>query len=271
MGGSMGVTQGMLDEFGPERVRNAPISEMAIVGAGDRRRDAGDASGHRDHVRGLPHARDGADRQPGGEAPLDVGRPAEGSADGADAGRRGVVARRAACAAGRGLVRPRPRAEGRLRRRRPADVRGLLWSAIYDDNPVVFFEHRTLYGIKEEVPEELEPIPIGKARVHREGTDVTVVATGRLVHESLKAAEEAESRGHLGRGRRPAHAAAAGRGGDRVVGARRRPAASSPTRRSRGWASAPRLPGRPARRLRLPRRADRARRREVRARSRSRR
>jgi acetoin:2,6-dichlorophenolindophenol oxidoreductase subunit beta len=77
----------------------------------------------------------------------------------------------------------------------PADVRGLLWSAIYDDNPVVFFEHRTLYGIKEEVPDELEPIPIGKARVHREGSDVTVVATGRLVHESLKAAEQAESDG----------------------------------------------------------------------------
>ena len=76
----------------------------------------------------------------------------------------------------------------------PTDVRGLLWSAIYDDNPVVFFEHRTLYGIKEEVPDEIEPIPIGKARVHREGEDVTVVATGRLVHESLAAAEEAEKR-----------------------------------------------------------------------------
>ena len=77
----------------------------------------------------------------------------------------------------------------------PEDVRGLLWSSIYDDNPVVFFEHRTLYPIKGEVPEELEPIPLGKARVHREGTDVTVVATGRLVHESLAAAEQAEKDG----------------------------------------------------------------------------
>jgi pyruvate dehydrogenase E1 component beta subunit len=77
----------------------------------------------------------------------------------------------------------------------PSDVRGLLWSSIYDDNPVMFFEHRTLYGIKEEVPEELEPIPLGKARVHREGSDVTVVATGRLVHEALRAAEEAEGDG----------------------------------------------------------------------------
>jgi len=74
-------------------------------------------------------------------------------------------------------------------------VRGLLWSAIYDDNPVVFFEHRTLYPIKGDVPQEIEPIPIGRARVHREGEDVTVIATGRLVHESLKAAQEAEGAG----------------------------------------------------------------------------
>src|SRR5207249_6388163 len=65
----------------------------------------------------------------------------------------------------------------------------------YDDNPVVFFEHRTLYGLKEEVGDEIEPIPIGQARVHREGEDATVVATGRLVHESLAAAEEAEQQG----------------------------------------------------------------------------
>jgi pyruvate dehydrogenase E1 component beta subunit len=77
----------------------------------------------------------------------------------------------------------------------PTDARGLLWSSIYDDNPVIFFEHRTLYGIKEEVPDSLEPIPLGEARVHREGDDVTVVATGRLVHESLAAAQEAEKEG----------------------------------------------------------------------------
>jgi acetoin:2,6-dichlorophenolindophenol oxidoreductase subunit beta len=77
----------------------------------------------------------------------------------------------------------------------PTDVRGLLYSAIYDDNPVIFFEHRTLYGIKEGVPDELEPIPLGEARVQREGEDVTVVATGRLVHEALAAAEHAEEQG----------------------------------------------------------------------------
>jgi pyruvate dehydrogenase E1 component beta subunit len=77
----------------------------------------------------------------------------------------------------------------------PSDVRGLLWSSIYDDNPVLFFEHRMLYPIKEEVADELEPVPLGQARVHREGGDVTVIATGRLVHESLAAAAEAEKEG----------------------------------------------------------------------------
>jgi acetoin:2,6-dichlorophenolindophenol oxidoreductase subunit beta len=77
----------------------------------------------------------------------------------------------------------------------PEDVRGLLWSSIYDDNPVLFFEHRTLYGLKGEVPDEIEPIELGKARIHREGEDVTVVATGRLVHESVAAAAEAEKDG----------------------------------------------------------------------------
>ena len=92
------------------------------------------------------------------------------------------------------MVLPRARPQGRV----PvdaSDVRGLLWSAIYDDNPVLFFEHRTLYRLEEDVPEELEPIPLGHARVHREGSDITVVAIGRLVHEALKAAEEADSEG----------------------------------------------------------------------------
>jgi pyruvate dehydrogenase E1 component beta subunit len=77
----------------------------------------------------------------------------------------------------------------------PEDVRGLLWSAIYDDNPVIVFEHRLLYPVKGEVPEELEPIPIGKARVLREGTDVSVIATGPLVHHALEAATQAEADG----------------------------------------------------------------------------
>src|ERR687896_189697 len=122
MGGSMGVTQGMLNEFGPDRVRNTPISEMAIVGAGS-------------------------------------------------------------CAAMQGM---RPVVE-----------------VMYEDFLTLSLEqivnqaakHRYMSGGQLEVPEELEPIEIGKARVHREGEDVTVVATGRLVYESLAAAQEAEKEG----------------------------------------------------------------------------
>jgi pyruvate/2-oxoglutarate/acetoin dehydrogenase E1 component len=77
----------------------------------------------------------------------------------------------------------------------PEDVGGLLLSSIYDDNPVVFFEHRLLYPLKGDVPDEMERIPLGQARVLREGSDVTVVAVGRLVHDALKAAEQAEQDG----------------------------------------------------------------------------
>ena len=77
----------------------------------------------------------------------------------------------------------------------PNDARGLLWSSIYDDNPVIFFEHRLLYPVKEDIPEQLEPVPLGKARVVREGKDVTVIAIGPLVHRALQAAEEAEAEG----------------------------------------------------------------------------
>ena len=101
----------------------------------------------------------------------------------------------------------------------PEDVRGLLWSSIYDDNPVLFFEHRTLYPLKGEVPEELEPIPLGKARIHREGEDVTVVATGRLVARCAAGGGGGRAGGDLRRGRRSADAPSARRGDDRRLGA----------------------------------------------------
>jgi len=77
----------------------------------------------------------------------------------------------------------------------PEDARGLLWSSIYDDNTVIFFEHRLLYPLKGTVPDEIEPIELGKARVLREGSDVTVVAIGRMVPEALQAADDAEKEG----------------------------------------------------------------------------
>jgi pyruvate dehydrogenase E1 component beta subunit len=194
MGGSMGVTQGMLDEFGPERVRNTPISEMALVGAG-----IGAAmQGMRPVVEVMYEdfttlAMEQIVNQAakhrymsGGQVTVPLTIRTQGGAGWSPG------AQHAQQVEGWFVHVPGLKV---VFASTPTDVRGLLWSAIYDDNPVMFFEHRTLYGLKEEVPDELEPIPIGQARMHREGSDVTVVATGRLVHEALAAAGEAEKDG----------------------------------------------------------------------------
>jgi pyruvate dehydrogenase E1 component beta subunit len=194
MGGSMGVTHGLLEEFGPERIRNTPISEMALVGAGVGAAMQGmrpvcevmyedfmtlaseqivnQAAKHR--------------TMSGGQLKVPLVIRTQGGAGWSPGAQHAQQLEAWFChIPGLKVVFAST----------PTDVRGLLWSSIYDDNPVVFFEHRTLYGIKEEVPDELEPIPLGKARVHREGEDVTVVATGRLVHEALAAAADAEKEG----------------------------------------------------------------------------
>jgi pyruvate dehydrogenase E1 component beta subunit len=193
-GGSMGVTQGMLDEFGPERVRNTPISEMAIVGTG-----IGAAmQGMRPVVEimyedfltlSLEQIVNQAAKHrymSGGQIKVPLTIRTQGGA-GWSPGAQHAQQLEAWLVHVPGLKV--------VFASTPEDVRGLLWSSIYDDNTVIFFEHRTLYPIKGEVPDELEPIPLGKGRVHREGEDVTVVATGRLVHESMAAALEAEKEG----------------------------------------------------------------------------
>ncbi|MGB2964695.1 MAG: alpha-ketoacid dehydrogenase subunit beta [Anaerolineales bacterium] len=77
----------------------------------------------------------------------------------------------------------------------PYDVKGLLISSIRDDNPVVFIEHKLLYKVKGEVPEESYEIPLGKADIKREGNDLTIVATSIMVRRSLAAAEELAKEG----------------------------------------------------------------------------
>ena len=194
MGGSMGVTQGLLDEFGPERVRNTPISEIAIVGTGigaamqgmrpvveimyedfltlSTEQIVNQAAKHR--------------YMSGGQLKVPLTIRTQGGA-GWSPGAQHAQQLEAWFVHIPGLKVVFPST--------PTDVRGLLWSAIYDDNPVIVFEHRLLYPVKEEVPEKLEPIPFGEARVVREGEDVTVIATGPMVHRSLEAAIEAEKNG----------------------------------------------------------------------------
>lgn len=78
----------------------------------------------------------------------------------------------------------------------PYDAKGLLISAIRDNDPVVFLEHMKLYrSFRQEVPEEEYSIPLGKADIKREGTDISIITYGAMVHESLKAAEELEKQG----------------------------------------------------------------------------
>jgi acetoin:2,6-dichlorophenolindophenol oxidoreductase subunit beta len=194
MGGSMGVTQGMLAEFGPERVRNTPISEAAIVGAGI----GAAVQGMRPVVEimyedfltlSLEQIVNQAAKHrymSGGQIKVPLTIRTQGGA-GWSPGAQHAQQLEAWLVHIPGLKV--------VFASTPTDVRGLLWSSIYEDNPVIFFEHRTLYGLKEEVPDDLEPIPLGQARIHREGEDVTVVATGRLVHESMAAAQEAEKEG----------------------------------------------------------------------------
>lgn len=79
----------------------------------------------------------------------------------------------------------------------PYDAKGLMISSIRDNDPVIFLEHLKLYrAFRQEVPEEAYTIPLGKADVKREGTDLSIISYGAMVHESLKAAEELEKEGY---------------------------------------------------------------------------
>src|ERR1700691_4150061 len=152
MGGSMGVTQGLLEEFGPERIRNTPISEMAIVGAG-----IGAAmQGMRPVVEimyedfltlSLEQIVNQAAKHrymSGGQVTVPLTIRTQGGA-GWSPGAQHAQQLEA------WLVHlPRLRF---VSSSSPADARGLLWSSIYDDNPVIFFEHRLLYPVKEQVSE----------------------------------------------------------------------------------------------------------------------
>ena len=194
MGGSMGVTQGLLEEFGAERVRNTPISEMAIVGAG-----IGAAmAGMRPIVEIMyedfltlsleqivtPAAKHRY--RSGGQLTVPLTIRTQGGA-GWSPGAQHAQQLEAWLVHVPGLKVLYPST--------PEDVRGMFVTAVRDDNPVLFFEHRLLYPVKGAVPEQIEPIPIGKCRVLREGTDVTVIAIGPLVHKALEAATLAEAEG----------------------------------------------------------------------------
>ena len=194
LGGAFGVTQGLFDKYGKKRVRNAPISEIAIVGAA-----IGTAVvGLRPVVEimfcdFLPIAGDQIINQAakmkymsGGQVtlPLTI-RTILGA--GLSAAAQHSQSNEAIWMHTPGLRVVIPST--------PYDAKGLLKTAILNNDPVIYFEHRCLYDLKGPVPEESYAIPFGKADVKREGSDVTVVAIAEMVMKSLSAAEELEKEG----------------------------------------------------------------------------
>jgi len=193
-GGTNKVTLGLYEEFGARRVRGTPISEAAIIGA-----TVGAAATGLIPVAEIMYndfITIGMDQMVNQAAkmrymfgaklslPMTVRIPL--------GGRRSAAAQHSQCleawfvhVPGLKVVIPS----------NPYDAKGLVKSAIRDPNPVIVFENKMLYNTKGEVPEETYLIPLGKAKVVREGTDATVVATSDMVAFALKAAETLAAEG----------------------------------------------------------------------------
>jgi pyruvate/2-oxoglutarate/acetoin dehydrogenase E1 component len=187
-GGAYGVTKGLYEKFGEERVRDTAISEAAIAGAA-----AGAAMMGMRPVAEIMYidfstiALDSTVNIAaknrymfGGKTTVPMVLRTEGGTG------RGIAAHHsqsleAMFAHFPGLYVVMPAT--------PHDAKGLLKESIRDDNPVVFIEHKMLYGKKGEVPEEDYTVPIGKAEVKREGADATIITYSNMLYASLEAAE----------------------------------------------------------------------------------
>lgn len=188
-GGAFGVSAGMLAEFGPERIRETPISELAIVGAA-----AGAAMVGMKPIAELmfmdfillamePLMNQAAKARYmfGGKAtvPMVVRMPS-GSGTGAAAQHSQSLESMLMHIPGIKVVAPST----------AYDAKGLLLSAIRDPNPVCFVEHKLLYKVKGEVPEGEYTIPLGVAEIKHPGEDITVVTSGIMVQKSLAVAQK---------------------------------------------------------------------------------
>src|SRR5699024_4108411 len=193
-GGAFGVTNGMTDEFGPERIRITPITEAAISGCA-----VGAAMMGMRPILEIQFsdfvmiAMDNIVNQAakmrymfGGKAQVPtVVRLPSGSGAGFAAQHSQSLEAWMAHVPGLLVVQPS----------NAYDAKGLMKTAIENNNPVIFYEHKLLYNEKAEVPEEEYNIPLSVADVKKEGTDLTVVATGIMVNRTLEAAEQLEKEG----------------------------------------------------------------------------
>lgn len=191
-GGVFKATVGLLEEFGPKRVRDCPISEQAIIGAvmgaamtglrpiaeimfSDFLAVCWDIIANQ--IAKTRYMTNGQISMPL------VIRTANGAGSRFGAQHSQSVENWAMAIPGLKVVAPST----------PADVKGLLAAAVRDPDPVLFFEQKSLYGTKGEVPEGDHVVPLGKAKVLRQGDDVTIVALAAMVPRAVKAAETLHS------------------------------------------------------------------------------
>jgi pyruvate dehydrogenase E1 component beta subunit len=193
-GGAFGVSGDLVHRFGPERVRDTPISELGIVGAAVGAALAGMRPIVEIQISDFTcQAMDQIVNQAakihfmlGGEVSVPmVLRTPLGSGTGAAAQHSQSLEAWFAHVPGLKVVMPS----------NAADAKGLLLAAIDDPNPVVFLEHKLLYRTKGPVPEGSTRLPLGRSVVRREGADLTIVATGIMVSRCLEAAERLAGEG----------------------------------------------------------------------------
>ena len=184
-GGCFGVTAGLFDEFGDKRVRDTPISEGVIIGCAV----GSAATGLRPIAElmfidfltvGMDQLVNQAAKMRymfGGNisVPMVVRLPGGGGVSAAAQHSQSLEAW-LTHVPGLKVVYPST----------PQDALGLMLSAIDDEDPVMFVEHKAMYGMKGDVDDVIVPIKLGVGDIKRAGTDITVVATGKMVHEALK-------------------------------------------------------------------------------------
>ena len=193
-GGAYKVTDGLYKIFGEDRVKDTPISEAAIAGVAT----GAALTGMRPvaeimYIDFSTQATDQLINQAakmrymfGGKSKVSMVLRTQGGAG------RGIAAHHSQSleawyvhVPGLYVVMPAT----------PYDAKGLLKTSIRDDNPIIFIEHKMLYGIKGEVPEEEYLIPLGKGDIKRKGEDVTIVAYSKMLHTALEASETLEKEG----------------------------------------------------------------------------
>jgi pyruvate dehydrogenase E1 component beta subunit len=193
-GGTYAVTKGFYDHFGPDRVRDTPIAEAAIIGAAigaalTGLRPVAELMTINFAFAAMDHIVNEAAKLHymfGGQFVLPMVIRAVGGG-GRQLGATHSQTPDAIFAHFPGLKVVAPGT--------PTDAKGMLKSAIRSQDPILFIEHATLYQVREEVPEDDYTVPIGKSKVQREGNDVTIVTYSKMLETSTKAADQLAKEG----------------------------------------------------------------------------